>query len=503
MGVQTPRILTCPRARTTAAAEAVELAASVGLVLDPWQRLVLEKALGERADGKWAAFEVGLCVPRQNGKGSILEALELAALLVFGVELIVHSAHEFKTSKEAMRRLGFLLQESGERFKTVNSHGQEGFELPQSDRRPRGARIFFQTRTKSGGRGLSGDLVILDEAMILSADAVKALMPTLSARPNPQIWYTGSAVDQQTHVNGYVFASVRERAQRKSSPRLCFLEWSCEEGDSPTDVAARAQANPGMGYRITPEYIEDEFQAFRHDPKGFAVERLGIGDWPELSGTVVSEIPSEAWTDMGKTPPQLTGSPVLVLERSPDRKIWALVAAQHTTDGRVHVEIGYSKPCSDAEIVEKVAVVVAAWNPDALVIRAGTAAAEVQSLLVAAGIEPEMVNSAEVAQFCGGFLNAALDGRLSHSNQRELNAAVAHAVKRDLPRGGFVWELVDDASFAQLMGASVAHGALAKFGILPEEPPPNPSYDVPAQMATYSDRWTGADTDFDVMSVPL
>jgi hypothetical protein len=57
----------------------------------------------ERADGKWAAFEVGLNVARQNGKGSILEARELAGLFLLGERLIIHSAHEFATSLEAFR----------------------------------------------------------------------------------------------------------------------------------------------------------------------------------------------------------------------------------------------------------------------------------------------------------------------------------------------------------------------------------------------------------------
>ena len=91
-----PRIGTWPKARSSAGTEAVELAASAGLILDDWQRFALECALGEDRDGRWAAFEVGLVVPRQNGKGSILEARELAGLFLFGEQLILHSAHEFK-----------------------------------------------------------------------------------------------------------------------------------------------------------------------------------------------------------------------------------------------------------------------------------------------------------------------------------------------------------------------------------------------------------------------
>ena len=47
-------------------------------------------------------LEVALIVSRQNGKGSILEALELAALFLDDFipprGLILHSAHEFKTA---------------------------------------------------------------------------------------------------------------------------------------------------------------------------------------------------------------------------------------------------------------------------------------------------------------------------------------------------------------------------------------------------------------------
>ena len=71
-----------------------------GLFLDDWQQFVLRHALGERADGKWAAQTVGLTVGRQNGKGSILEARELAGLFLLGEQLIIHTAHLQKTATQ-------------------------------------------------------------------------------------------------------------------------------------------------------------------------------------------------------------------------------------------------------------------------------------------------------------------------------------------------------------------------------------------------------------------
>jgi hypothetical protein len=461
LGDQTPRILTCPTATTSAAAEAIELATSVGLHLDPWQQLVLEKALQERPDGRWSAFEVGLCVPRQNGKGSILEALELASLLLFGVELIVHSAHEFKTSKEAMRRLGFLLHASGEPYRTVNAHGQEGFELPVSEKRPRGARIFFQTRTKSGGRGLSGDLVILDEAMILAADAIGALMPTLAARDNPQIWYTGSAVDQLVHDKGYVFAGVRKRAIDGDSPRLCYLEWSCEEGDRRSDPMSHAKSNPGTGYRISPEYIADELDAMRHSPKIFDVERLGIGDWPTVSEAEIPPFDEEAWLNMANASPQLFGTRCVGVHRSRDGKTWSIGAAQHTRDGRVHLEIGFNRGATVTDVVDYLADLIGDWNPIALVIDQKSPAAVLKTYLIDAGIDPVMTNSTELGLACRGLLDAADDCQIWHSDQQVLTDAVLSARKREMP-SGFTWD--DEFSAPGLMAVTLAHWGLLSYG---------------------------------------
>jgi hypothetical protein len=44
-----------------------------GLFLDLWQQRCC-RGVGCPPDGKWAASRVGLVVPRQNGKGAILEA---------------------------------------------------------------------------------------------------------------------------------------------------------------------------------------------------------------------------------------------------------------------------------------------------------------------------------------------------------------------------------------------------------------------------------------------
>jgi phage terminase large subunit-like protein len=170
-----PRVRNLPPFATSAGREAAELAAGAGLHLDPWQAWVLEQALGERADGKWSAFEVALVVGRQNGKGAILEARELFGLFLAGERLILaFSAHEFKTAAEAFRRVLELVQNTPDLERRVmqvrTSHGDEGIKLKN------GARLRFVARSTGSGRGFSGDCIILDEAYNLNANAMAAFL---------------------------------------------------------------------------------------------------------------------------------------------------------------------------------------------------------------------------------------------------------------------------------------------------------------------------------------
>jgi hypothetical protein len=165
---------------------------------------VLEHALGQQADGSWSAPEVALVVPRQCGKSLVLAVRELFGLFVLGERLIFHSAHEFTTSLESFRLLLELIDAddelSGQVKRVSNSHGDEGLELID------GRRIRFRTRTRGGGRGFSADCVVYDEAQMLAETSQAAMLPTLSARPNSQTIYSGTAVDQRSHEHGLVLA---------------------------------------------------------------------------------------------------------------------------------------------------------------------------------------------------------------------------------------------------------------------------------------------------------
>jgi phage terminase large subunit-like protein len=432
LGAQRPRFCLFPDYVSSAGQEAIELALMAGLDLDPWQQFVLTHALGEMANGSWAAFEVGVVVPRQNGKGGLLEARELAGLFLLGERLLIHSAHQFDTSLEAFRRLLTLIEETPEfdqKVKRVSrSHGEEGIELKG------GRRIRFRTRTKGGGRGFSGDFLALDEAMDLQQSAHSALLPTLSARPNPQVWYTGSAVDQEVHDHGLVLAGVRERGVSGDADGLAYFEWSADADLISVEKIAMSEeawaaANPGLGIRISTSHVALEQQSM--NPRAFAVERLGVGDWPTSDGSVPQVIPAEAWaacTDKAST----VDDPVcFAFDVRPDRSAAAIGVAGERSDGRMHTEVVDHRP-GTGWVVDRLVELVEKHQPMSVKCDQASAAASLLTKLANAGVEVETVNATEHAQACGVLFDAVEQGRLRHLGTPELQSAVRGAAKRQL-----------------------------------------------------------------------
>jgi len=431
-GVQQPRFCHVPPCVASTGAEAVELARMAGLVLDPWQEFILSNALNERADGKWAALEVGVVVPRQNGKGALLEARELAGLFLLEERLITHSAHLFDTSMEAFLRLLTLIEQSPDldrRVKRVTrSHGEEGIEIKG------GQRIRFRTRTKGGGRGFSGDCLILDEAMFLPEATIGALWPTLTARENPQVWYTGSAVDQHVHEHGLALARVRRRGLAGGDEALAYFEHSADaEMDTVHEVAddarAWAQANPGLGIRLRAEVIAAEKRAM--DPRTFATERLGVGDWPSGLPDEEDMISQETW-DSCEDENSMAEDPVsLAFDVTPDRLRAVIAVAGVRSDRNLHIEVVDHRR-GTGWVAERLADLTRRHRVAGIFYDDRSPAAALLKQMRELDIIVTSVPMAEYVQRCGQFVDAVNEDLVRHLGTPELKAAVLGAAKRPL-----------------------------------------------------------------------
>jgi hypothetical protein len=431
-GSQEPRIKVVPEGVEHPRWEEIKrFVKRLGYELDPWQWAVLHASLMRSGD-EWAAFTVAVCAPRQNGKNSLLEVVELVKVALLEEKLLIHTAHLADTSNEAFHRLDDLI-DGNDWIKTKHiwrANGRETIEFPGK------RRIRFRTRTRGGGRGYAGcTTAIFDEAMFLPEVSMGSIMPVISASPDPQIWYTGSAVDQQSMDDGVAFARVRERALDGDSDRLAYFEWSLEadvpgeiEDETAADPVSWAVSNPAFGIRIKESYITQERKNL--DPRTFAVERLGVGDWPPtaFSSAVIDLEKWEALTDGNS---KIADQLVLAFDVKPDRSASSISAAGLRTDGHSHIEV-IERRRGTHWLVQRLLELIAEHSPVAVLCDAAGPAASLVNTLEAAQVEVMLVAAKENAFACGFFYDQVEQEALRHLGTPELLAALRGAAKRPL-----------------------------------------------------------------------
>lgn len=488
LGAQRPRECWVPPAVSTAQGDdAVELAASAGLILDDWQAWVLKHSLGILPGGQWSAFEVGLLVPRQSGKNTILEARELAGLYLLDESLLIHTAHEFKTSEEHFLRMQSLIEGHPDLDRLVRkvttSHGSEGIELFPTPTIIYGSdagavrrglasrRLRFLARSRSSARGFTADLLVYDEAMILSNETVGSSMPTMAAVPNPQLWYTAS----EGRHDAYHLARVRRRGLARNDPALMWAEWSaelchefcpkkCTEHDDPASPVTWAKANPGLGIRISLDYLARAHASM--DPDVFAASHLAFTDWPaEADGwSVISEGAWDACADPGS--PKASRPFALAADATPNQSAASIAIAGRRPDGKIVGEIpqGDHRP-GTSWVVARLAELAERLRPCAITIDPHGPAASLIDQAEAAGLEIVKPTAGEIGQAFGLFYVGVADRTFVHLGADlapELRAAVAGAAKRDMGDGAHAWArrstAIDISPLVAVTLAMWAHG---------------------------------------------
>jgi phage terminase large subunit-like protein len=435
-GGRPPRVASVPAFRSSAGPEAVELAATTGLIADPWQRYVMDCALGEDERGNWTASEVGIWIPRQNGKGTCIELRVLAGLFLFGDGLIVWSAHEYKTVERGYRRIRGLIQRTPELHGRVrrywDSHGEQGIELAT------GERLLFVARSRSSIRGFTAPTVILDEAQYLTAEQMAAQFPVMATLPNYQIWYLGTPPDEP---DAWIY-DVKEDGE-SGRPGLLWLDWGLDlDLTKPTDRAELDnrkrwyQANPGLPARISESYIEAERRRLKDK---FAPERLGVWRARTKGGGIIDP---KAWARMADTESRRDGDVSLGVAIAPLRDYAAIGLYGARGDGLGHLQLVDYRPGTEW-IADRLAELREALNPVAIGMSVA-AAASLRADLDRVDIresddqdEPQrgdlmVLTPRDVSAACGQIIDAVRQETFRHLGQQPLDDAVGVAKTRPI-----------------------------------------------------------------------
>lgn len=467
LGAQTPRVRNAPPYVKTYGDQVIDFMAQVGRPLDPWQAEIVLDAFGVQEDGLWSAYELLLLLSRQNGKGGLTEAIELAALYLFREPLILHSAHQFKTASAALRRLADIVEGSDwlrKRTKRiVQATNEPGIYLT---REAGGGSLQFVARSLGSGRGLTGSKNIFDEAWALTIGQFAAQTPTLATLPNPQIIYTTTPPDEQLGPvpEDAMLPSVRRRAMA-GSDRVAVYEWSPPEKFDRTDRDVWYDCNPALGIRISEWFLAKQLNAFTDagKPEKFDTEHLGV--WPIDGAQQWQVIAAEQW----QAAADVADEPVLPVsfgvEVDWDRSHAAVAVAWRRADGLRQVEItqgddGVDHRPGTGWVVPRVKELMERWQPSTMVIDVGGPAGSLIKELEDAEIGFEKMTTADAGRAYGWFRDGISDPDVAkrdmrHGNQPALNAAVAGAVERELGTAR-AWDRKLSRNFSPLGAATAA-----------------------------------------------
>jgi hypothetical protein len=504
LGVLEPQIVHQPPDVYTAEAaiEVIEFSESVGLMLDESQQCTLHVNCGERRDGTWAAYEAGDCESRQNGKGDTKIGRALTGLFVWDEDLMIWTAHEFKTANESFLRLVGVIEGSDElRSKVARiryANGEQGVELLS------GGRLKFAARSGSSGRGFAGvSTLFFDESQHLDAEALAAATGSMAVHPNPQIWLAGSAGLRTSSA----WWRMRRRAIRGNGGkmrikgpgaggRLGYVEHTAEvvgydaEGKwtstvpDATDRRMWAIGNPALGVRISHEFLQGQLNLL--GPEKFSREHLTVWDpEPAEVGQHEPKIPAVEWKATLANPrPKLVAGETVV----------AMGIARCELTGRSAISVAagsleepYVEVVEEQEgigwLFDRLVELILKWKPKKVGIDAkGPEGALVPTILhvfKAAKIDVELLQQLTTEEYkaaCGAFYNDVIDCRLARAafvsadgarvGQAALDLAVADVGERTMGQG---W--IFDRRTATVSVAPLISTVVARY-LLPAKPPP-------------------------------
>lgn len=435
-----PDYWTCPhgvrvRPSLTYGPAVAELCDKAGYTPDPQQELGLDLIFAIRPDGSPAAFSGCIICARQNLKSGLFIQACIGWLFVVEVPEIAWSAHELRTSLNAQRELYEILERPAlskylpatKNGGLYDTNGKERIELVTDQ------TVWFQTRTRDGGRGLGKPKVILDEAFKLKTRVVGALLPILLAQHHPQLVYGSSAPPYDE--DAAQLRDVMDRGRNHKSPELWYLEWLAEREDCadpecqhPKDALSRGidcaldrehlllQANPTVHRdeqgraldtgRITIRTLRGLRQEL--PPEEYMRECLG---WPEeaADGGGPPGLNSRRWGEVRK--PQ-TAAPVkaaVVLHTEKDRSVTSIGVAGATKTGELLV-LEHTAP-GEAWVIERLKKLRENVEVLEVALHPSTEAKTLIPALKAAGIEWKKLTHNDFAGGCSSLISKVEIGR--------------------------------------------------------------------------------------------
>ena len=431
----------------------------------PCQRRELELMLARDGSGDFAAMTISISKPRQNGKS--FSARAYAKWMSAGEgRSVLYSAHNGSTTRKMFKAIVNDCVNNPELSRWVReiyrAAGAEGIYFRSPDG-GEGGLIEFSTRTNSGARGGTYDVIVVDEAQELTYDQLDALKPTtIAAERDPQMIYIGTPPGPKCH--GEVFRDQHHAAHDGESGGAWWLEWAADGVPDMADVAATLEVayrtNPALGRRIRERTMRDAIDSYRMRPDSFAREYLGW--WSPITSGPTHVITPALWerTGIDAIGVAYGARTAFGVKFSPDGLTYALAGCKLSRRGDAAVELvevgdtTRGTASLAAELLKRAPVascVVVDGQSNA-----GALCENLASAPTGYVVRPK---AQDVSQAASMLLDGLRDGTLSHTavGQEMLDESALGSVRRLIGKSG-AWGFgsTDDVDSTAIEAATLA-----------------------------------------------
>ncbi|MBQ9020841.1 MAG: hypothetical protein IJ113_02340 [Eggerthellaceae bacterium] len=450
-GSQEPTHLIVPEYITSEWEDCHAVAKAGGMELMEWQGLILQGWLGRNSLKRWTATTCGGSIPRQNGKTIGLVVPRIGYGMVMLGEEVIYTSHLQKTSTETFEAIAAFFDTRALRkyVKDVKTAlGREQVILKN------GARVKFLARTRNGGRGQHGDLLVFDEALELDADSQASFLPAISASKNPQAIYISTPPTSRS--DGAPFRGIREHCLGGESERSAWFEWSVDEIGDVRDKKRWYEANPSLGHLIQESTVEAECEQM--DADTFARERLG---WWSPVRSAQYCIDAEEWGECKVDKPSKDGIVCYAVKFSPDGATGVIAACHKGEVPFVYVVDAQSTAHGISWFAEELAE--HADKAAQIVIDGQANAQALTDRLLDAGVSRKTIirpKTGDAIAAYSTFANAVREKSLCHFGQPALDASVTGSERRAIGHyGGWGFQSTETADATLVEAAALAYWA--------------------------------------------
>lgn len=436
--------------------DAISLFEGYGVRFIPAQSYEMELYLAKNELGESEAITIGISRPRQNGKSFAARYYALWCAFVEG-KSVLYSAHNGSTTRKMFKFMCDFIEAHEDFYRKLKPNGQGVYKAQGSEGiyLADGTIIEFSTRTNSGARGGTYDIIIVDEAQELTNEQRDAMMPTTIASESgdPQMIYIGTPPNPK--CPGTVFRDLHDRAHADELGDAWWLEWAAKDIGDPQDVDRWYECNPMIGYRIKERSMKNA--ADTTAPDSFAREYLGW--WDAHASSVQHVLTVEEWEACKTDEPPTDGLMGVGVKFSPDGSRVAIAVCLKPQDGTPYVEVVKSASTSRGT----------RWIPEWLIARRDKVASvaidgrrgetTVQALSDARFPRKavHVPGSADVAKANAMLVDAVQGGNVRHYGQPDLDAAATTCARRRIGQDGFGFDDTETGDSTLIEACALAY----------------------------------------------